>query len=57
MFLGMSLLIFNADYWRFCACPRADPVKLSPWWMLFRGVSIPAIWDLLATVVESVVLL
>jgi hypothetical protein len=54
VFLGLDVLIFNSDYWRFCAC---RPVKPSPGWMLFRGVSIQAICHLLATVLESVALL
>jgi hypothetical protein len=57
MFLGMSLLVFNTAYWRFCAYPRADPMRPSPGWILFRHVSIPAIYHLLATVLESVSLL
>jgi hypothetical protein len=56
MFVGMSLLIFNTDYWHFCACPRGDPMKPSPGWMLFPRVGIPAICDLLATVLERVAL-
>jgi hypothetical protein len=57
MFPGMSPLIFNTDYWCFCTCPRADPMKQSPGWMLFRRMSIPAICDLRATVLESVAFL
>lgn len=58
MFVGMSLLILDTPFIKRCRCP---PYKIgqSPvrGWGLFRLVSIPAMCDLLATVLQNIAFL
>ncbi|KAH0795993.1 putative integral membrane protein [Histomonas meleagridis] len=57
MFLGMTLLIFDTRFIRGCKCPSYVIGGTVRGWGLFRVVSIPALCDLFATVLQNIAFL
>ena len=57
MFVGMSLLIFDTPFIKRCRCAPYKVGGTVRGWGLFRLVSIPALCDLTATVLQNVAFL
>jgi drug/metabolite transporter (DMT)-like permease len=57
MFVAMSLLIFDTPFYKNCKCPEYEIGGTVRGWGLFRLVSVPALCDLGATVLQNVGLL
>ena len=57
MFVAMSLLILDTPFSQNCKCPKYEVGGTVRGWGLFRLVSIPALCDLTATVLQNVALL
>lgn len=57
MFVAMSCLIFNTDIVRKCRCPKYTLGGTVRGWGLFRNVAIPALCDLIATLLQNIALL
>ena len=57
MFFAMSLLFVETPIVNTCKCPEYVPGKALRGWGLFRVISIPALLDLVSTVMQNVALL
>ena len=57
MFVAMSFLIFDTPWSNKCKCPEYSIGGTIRGWGLFRIVSIPALCDLFATVLQNIALL
>jgi len=57
MFVAMSLLVFDTPWSEKCSCPKYTIGGTVRGWGLFRLVSIPALCDLLATLLQNIALL